>query len=67
MSKAKKPALKVVSAPRTDDDFDRLYAITRDAERLIDAGIFLPKPPDWMCVGCAYGKACREVYAGKVA
>jgi len=67
MTKAKKPKLSVVTAPRTDDDFDRLYAIARDAERLIDAGIFLPKPPDWQCAGCAYGKACREAYAGRAA
>jgi CRISPR/Cas system-associated exonuclease Cas4 (RecB family) len=62
MSKAKKPKLSVVPAPRTDDDFDRLYAIARDAERLIEAGIFLPKAPDWMCAGCAYGRACRKAY-----
>ncbi len=67
MSKTKKPKLTVVPAPRTDDDFDRLFMIARDAERLIEAGIYLPKPPDWMCAGCAYGRACRKAHAGKAA
>jgi CRISPR/Cas system-associated exonuclease Cas4 (RecB family) len=67
MSKAKKPKLSVVPAPRTESDFDRLFMIARDAERLIEAGIYLPKPPDWMCAGCAYGRACRKAYAGKAA
>ena len=62
MSKAKKPKLSVVTAPRTDDDFDRLFMIARDAERLIDAGIFLPKPPDWQCASCAYKGACMKVH-----
>jgi CRISPR/Cas system-associated exonuclease Cas4 (RecB family) len=62
MSKAKKPKLSVITAPRTEDDFDRLHAIARDAERLIDAGIFLPKPPDWMCAGCSYRAACAKAY-----
>ncbi|MHC4505567.1 MAG: PD-(D/E)XK nuclease family protein, partial [Planctomycetota bacterium] len=46
MSKAKKPKLTVVPAPRTEDDFDRLFYVAQQAERLIEAGLFLPKPPD---------------------
>ncbi len=62
MSKAKKPKLSVVPAPRTESDFDRLYWIARDAERLIEAGIFLPKPPDWQCASCSYRRACVKAH-----
>ena len=66
MSKTKKPKLTVISAPRTEDDFDRLYWIARDAERLIEAGLFLPKPPDWQCASCPYRGACVKAHRSAV-
>ena len=60
MSKGKKPVLTVLPAERTARDLDRLFSVARDAERLITAGIFLPKSPDWMCASCPYLRACRE-------
>ncbi len=62
MSKAKKPKLSIITAPRTESDFDRLYWIACDAERLIEAGLFLPKPPDWMCASCSYKHACVKAH-----
>jgi hypothetical protein len=37
------------------------------AEKLVDAGVYMPASPTWACLGCAYGKACREAYVGKAA
>ncbi len=67
MSKTKKPKLTVVPAPRIEDDFDRLYWIASDAERLIEAGLFLPKPPDWQCATCPYRHACVKAHHAAVA
>jgi CRISPR/Cas system-associated exonuclease Cas4 (RecB family) len=67
VSKSKTPKFTVTAAERSVRDLDRLFNIARDAERLIDAGIYLPSAPGWQCACCSYGKACREAYAGKAA
>ncbi len=67
VSKAKTPKLTVTTAKRSLRDLDRLFMIARDAERLIEAGIYLPAAPGWQCAGCSHGKTCRDAYAGKIA
>ncbi len=58
MLKRKKPQLKVVPAPRDRDSFDRLFWVARQAEKLIEAGAYLPAAPTWLCDSCEYRHAC---------
>ncbi len=58
MFKKKKPELKVVPAFRDDDSFDRLFWVARQAEKLIETGVYLPAAPTWLCDSCEYRHAC---------
>ncbi len=58
MLKRKKPELAVVPAARDQDSFDRLFWVARRAEKVIEAGAFLPAAPTWLCDSCEYGHAC---------
>jgi RecB family exonuclease len=63
MSKSKKgPTLSVIEAPRTEGDFDRLFWIASQAERLVAHDIYLPSPPGWQCESCEYAGACRKAH-----
>jgi hypothetical protein len=63
MSKSlKSPKFSVVPAPRDDDDIARLHWVASQAEKLLDAGVYMPASPGWQCAGCEYGKACRKVH-----
>jgi len=63
MSKAKKaPKFSVVPVPRDDDDIARLHWVASQAEKLVDAEVYMPSTPGWQCAGCAYAHACRKVH-----
>jgi RecB family exonuclease len=63
MSKAKKgPKLTVCEVRRTESDFNRLYWIASQAERQLDAQLFLPTAPGWQCDSCSYLSACKEAH-----
>jgi CRISPR/Cas system-associated exonuclease Cas4 (RecB family) len=63
MSKAKRgPKLTVIEAPRSPDDQDRLFWLVQQAERLIEAGVFMPSAPDWRCSGCEFRASCVRAH-----
>lgn len=67
MSKVKKgPKLTVYQVRRTASDFDRLFWIASQAERQLDAGLFLPTAPGWQCDSCSYLHACKNAHVGAV-
>ncbi len=66
MSKNRKaPKLSVLPVPRDDDDIARLHWVASQAEKLLDAEVFMPSTPGWQCAGCAYAHACRKVHVAE--
>jgi putative RecB family exonuclease len=47
-----------VHVTRGEDDFRRLVALVRVAERMVLSGAIFPRE-DWACSGCGYRAACR--------
>ena len=63
MSKAKKgPVMEIIDVQRTHPDFDRLFWVASQCEKLVDSGIFLPRAPGWSCDGCEYRHGCRSAH-----
>jgi len=68
MSKSvKAPKFSVVPVPRGDEDIARLHWVASQAEKLVNAEVYMPSTPGWQCTGCAYAGACREAHAGRAA
>jgi CRISPR/Cas system-associated exonuclease Cas4 (RecB family) len=62
MSKTKTPKFTVVEAPRDPADWDRLYWVASQAEKLMATGLYLPTAPGWQCEACEYAYACRHAH-----
>ena len=43
-------------------EVDRLFWVASQAEKLIEAGAFLPAAPTWLCDSCEYGHACAAAH-----
>jgi len=59
LRKLKKPKFEQVHTLRTAADRKRFAKVANAVLAGIDAKIFMPQP-SWMCVDCAYAKACRN-------
>ena len=57
--KLKTPKLEIVQTVRTAQDRKRFAKIANAVLEGIDAGIYMPQP-SWMCLDCAYSKACKS-------
>ena len=42
------------------EDFDRLFALAKTADRLIEVGAFLPNRSSFFCKGCPYQGPCKS-------
>ncbi len=53
-------------ALRDEDSFDRLFWVASQAEKLVEAGAFLPAAPTWLCDSCEYRHACATAHRSVV-
>ncbi len=58
--KNKKPELVTYPTTRGLQDFDRLFALAKSADKLIQAGAFLPNRGSYFCKSCAFQDACDK-------
>lgn len=62
ISKTKTPKFTVVEAERDPADWDRLYWVAGQAEKLMATGLYLPTAPGWQCEACEFAYACRHAH-----
>lgn len=60
VTKAKAPVVEQHHTLRTADDYDRLAELVRGLDRLVDEGLYLPRPQSFACSGCQYTEACAQ-------
>jgi CRISPR/Cas system-associated exonuclease Cas4 (RecB family) len=58
--KTRKPELVPYPTTRTQEDFDRLFMLAKTADRLIEAGAFLPNKGSFFCKSCAFQGPCSR-------
>ena len=57
--KNKTPVMEQHLTSRTQDQFNRMVCLVRQAERMIQAEAWLPSEQSFYCGGCGYQEACK--------
>ena len=57
--KNKTPVVEQHVTMRTQDQFDRMVELVKQAEKMIAAEHFLPSEQGFYCSGCPHQEACR--------
>jgi Holliday junction resolvase-like predicted endonuclease len=60
VTKAKTPVVEHHHTLRSTDDYHRLAELVRGIDRMVDHGLYLPRPESFACGGCQYADACTQ-------
>jgi putative RecB family exonuclease len=58
--KTKRPKIEEQKTWREAADYERLFNISREVLRAVEAGIFIPNRGCWLCHDCEFVPECRE-------